>query len=99
MEYRGGKKVIGSERYTGSGTLEKFLELKSSELVQVHFQPSPPSREHWLGTTAQGYDVVSYLYGGLAGELSGGARLHSLRVCPWGDDWSFNGISLAEPSI
>lgn len=63
--FRKGKLVIGSEEYTGTETVEEFLAAKSSEFVKVHFQPSPPSREHLLGTTAQGYDVLSYLYGGL----------------------------------
>lgn len=63
--YRAGKLVLGTESFMGKGSVQDFEGLDSSDLVQVHFQPSPPSREHWLGTTAQGYDVISYLYGGL----------------------------------
>ena len=47
--FRKGKLVIGSETYTGALPKEEFLGQESSELVNVHFQPSPPSREHWLG--------------------------------------------------
>lgn len=63
--YRKGELVVDSEIWSGEGSKEDFLQLKSSELVKVHFQPAPPSRDHWLGTTSQGYDVISYLYGGL----------------------------------
>ena len=63
--YRGGELVEGSEIWSGEGPKENFLSQESSDLVQIHFQPAPPSRNHWLGTTSQGYDVLSYLYGGL----------------------------------
>ncbi len=56
-----------SETYSGSGSLEDFLNLESSELRAVKYHPAPPILEqgNLLGTTSQGYDVLAYLYGGL----------------------------------
>lgn len=64
-EYKDGQ--IVSERYSGPGTKEEFLALKSSDLRAVKYHPAPPIPEegNWLGTTSQGYDVLAYLYGGL----------------------------------
>ena len=64
-EYRDGKLV--SERYTGTGAKEEFLNLPTSDLRAVKYHPAPPIPEegNWLGTTSQGYDVLAYLYGGL----------------------------------
>ena len=64
-EYAAGKLV--SDRYSGPGTKEEFLALKSSDLRAVKYHPAPPIPEvgNWLGTTSEGYDVLAYLYGGL----------------------------------
>ncbi|MEN9974414.1 MAG: hypothetical protein RLZZ282_420, partial [Verrucomicrobiota bacterium] len=64
-EYQGGKLV--SDRYTGAGEKEAFLQLKTSALRAVKYHPAPPLPEtgNWIGTTSQGYDVLAYLYGGL----------------------------------
>jgi microcin C transport system permease protein len=64
-EYKAGQ--IVSETYSGTGTKEEFLSLRSSDPRAVKYHPAPPMPEegNWLGTTSQGYDVVAYLYGGL----------------------------------
>jgi microcin C transport system permease protein len=64
-EYLQGKPV--SERYTGPGTKEEFLNLTGADMRAVKYHPAPPIPEegNWLGTTSQGYDVLAYLYGGL----------------------------------
>lgn len=56
-----------SERYTGEGSKEAFLQLETGDLRAVKYHPAPPIPEegNWLGTTSQGYDVIAYLYGGL----------------------------------
>ncbi len=64
-DYKDG--LIVSERFSGVGTQEAFLALKTSDLRAVKYHPAPPIPEegNWLGTTSQGYDVLAYLYGGL----------------------------------
>ena len=69
-EYLSGRLV--EESWNGPGGeqgKENFLKLESSELLEVHFNPAPPTLKHkpphLLGTTPQGYDVAAYLYGGL----------------------------------
>jgi microcin C transport system permease protein len=64
-EYLDGRLI--SERYSGPGTKEDFLNRGSSSLRAVKYHPAPPIPEEGnrLGTTSQGYDVVAYLYGGL----------------------------------
>jgi microcin C transport system permease protein len=64
-EYVKGRKE--KEKYSGQGTLEGFLQDKSSKMRAVKYHPAPPIPEsgNWLGTTSQGYDVLAYLYGGL----------------------------------
>jgi microcin C transport system permease protein len=64
-EYKDG--TVISERFSGVGSQEAFLALKTSDLRAVKYHPAPPIPEegNWLGTTSQGYDVLAYLYGGL----------------------------------
>lgn len=64
-EYREGEFI--SDKYSGKGTKEDFLALKTSDLRAVKYHPAPPLPEtgNWLGTTSQGYDLLAYLYGGL----------------------------------
>jgi microcin C transport system permease protein len=68
-KYEKGVLMSGSEKWNGEGELAEFLEQTPEEYYQVHFPPAPPtwksSPRHPLGTTSQGYDVISYLYGGL----------------------------------
>ena len=68
-KYEHGVLVPGSEKWNGAGEPGDFLALTDGALYQVHFPPAPPtwksSPRHPLGTTSQGYDVISYLYGGL----------------------------------
>ena len=67
--YEQGVLLSGSEKWNGEGTVDEFLALTGEDYYQVHFPPAPPtmksSPRHPLGTTSQGYDVISYLYGGL----------------------------------
>lgn len=64
-----GKLIAGSEKWIGEGSVKDFLAQPVSDLVHVDFSPSAISFSsenfHPLGTTSQGYDVLSYLYGGL----------------------------------
>jgi microcin C transport system permease protein len=64
-EYQDGKTI--SERFTGKGDKDSFLQRKSSALRAVKYHPAPPIMEtrNLLGTTSQGYDVLAYIYGGL----------------------------------
>ena len=54
-------------RYVGEGDADDFLrEAESRPPVRVHYHPAPPlTGGHLLGTTAQGTDMLAYLYGGL----------------------------------
>ena len=64
-EYAKGVKV--RETYTGAGTAEDFLRIRSSDLRAMKYHPAPPvwEEQNWLGTTTAGSDMVAYLYGGL----------------------------------
>ena len=64
-EYKDGKML--KQYYSGTGTIEGFLAMESSELRAMKYHPAPPlpKEKNWLGTTSQGYDVLAYLYGGL----------------------------------
>ena len=63
--YDKGVKEEGSEVYTGDETMARFLSKDISDFYRLNYAPAPPSREHLLGTTAQGFDLLAYLYGGL----------------------------------
>ncbi len=63
--YREGVKQEGTEVYSGDETMVRFLSKDISDLYRLNYAPAPPSRDHWLGTTALGYDLLAYLYGGL----------------------------------
>jgi len=56
-----------TDRYSGPGTKQEFLELPTTPLRVLRYHPAPPTPGEgcWLGTTSQGYDVLAYLYGGL----------------------------------
>lgn len=63
--YKEGKLV--EEHFSDQGYLKDFLELTdATKLCRVHYHPAPPlTGDHLLGTTAQGADMLAYLYGGL----------------------------------
>ena len=67
--YEKGTLVAGSESWSGEGSLEDFLKATPETLYNVDRPPSSPvmgtAPRHPLGTNSQGYDVISYLYGGL----------------------------------
>ena len=64
-----------SERYTGEGTKEDFLNLESSTLRRIFYNPSPASwkDKHFFGTDSKGNDIFAYLYGGLQVNLKAAA--------------------------
>ncbi|NNC88508.1 MAG: ABC transporter permease subunit [Akkermansiaceae bacterium] len=68
-KYKAGEIVPGSVTWNGAGSVAAYLNQDVSELVRVNFPPAPPilasTPRHPLGTNSQGYDVISYLYGGL----------------------------------
>lgn len=64
--YEKGVLVDGSETYSGEQmSRETFLESGDGKLTKVLFHAAPPSKDHLLGTTPLGSDMVAYLYGGL----------------------------------
>ena len=54
-----------SEDYYGEGTLDAYLQETPDQLAVVNYHPSPPSKQHLLGTDSNGNDVLAYLFGGL----------------------------------
>lgn len=60
-----------TDRYSGPGDKQAFLDLPTGGLRAVKYHPAPPmpGEGHWLGTTSQGADVLAYLYGGLQVNL------------------------------
>lgn len=64
--YDNGVLVEGSENYSGKEMgLAAFLAAGDGRLCKVFFHAAPPGKEHLLGTTPLGSDMVAYLYGGL----------------------------------
>jgi microcin C transport system permease protein len=64
--YEKGALVDDSETYSGEEmSREAFLAAGDGKLCKVFFHAAPPGKEHLLGTTPLGSDMVAYLYGGL----------------------------------
>jgi microcin C transport system permease protein len=67
--YADGVLVPDSESWSGEGSLETFLKASPTTLYNVDRPPSGPvlstSPRHPLGTNSDGFDVISYLFGGL----------------------------------
>lgn len=66
---------IVSDKYTGEGTKEEFLNQETSALRRIFYNPSPSSFKdnHYLGTDSKGNDIFAYLYGGLQVNLKAAA--------------------------
>lgn len=55
-----------SESWSGHTDVNEFLKATPEEYYIIHYHPAPPLQGgHLLGTTSQGLDIVSYLFGGL----------------------------------
>lgn len=67
--------VLITERYTGEGSKEEFLNQETSSLRRIFYNPTPSSFKdhHYLGTDSKGNDIFAYLYGGLQVNLKAAA--------------------------
>lgn len=64
-DFREGKLVDNSVVWSSEGDLDLFQSLVNEAPYEILYFPSPPNKQHLLGTDSSGNDLLAYLFGGL----------------------------------